>query len=105
MSLLRRIVRIFLVFPAVVVLAALGVVNDQPISLVLDPFQPANPAISVRPLPFYLYFFGALILGVVVGGVATWMTRARWRHRQVSGVRVQGAGPRPAQALLLKPDP
>jgi|SRR5262245_49322109 hypothetical protein len=76
---LRRIVRLFLVLPAVGVLAALGVVNDQPISLVLDPFQPASPAISVRPLPFYLYFFGALIVGVVVGGLATWLAQARRR--------------------------
>jgi hypothetical protein len=79
-TVLRRIIRIFVVLPVVVALVALGVVNDQPISLVLDPFQPTNPAISIRPLPFYLYFFGALIVGVVAGGLATWMTRARWRQ-------------------------
>jgi hypothetical protein len=78
-NVLRRIVRFFVVLPPVVLLVALGVANDQPISLVLDPFQPANPVISVRPLPFYLYFFGALIVGVVVGGLATWMAQARRR--------------------------
>jgi hypothetical protein len=31
-------------------------------------------------LPFYLYLFGALIAGVVLGGLATWMTHARWRR-------------------------
>jgi hypothetical protein len=77
---LRRIFRLLVLLPAVIVLVALGLANDQPISLVLDPFRPTNPAISLRPLPFYLYFFGALILGVVIGGLATWMTQAQWRR-------------------------
>ena len=104
MSVLRRIVRLFLVLPAVVVLAAVGVANSHWVRLSLDPFRPDDPALSLE-LPLYAWLLGALMLGVVLGGVATWMTRARWRHSQVSGVRVQGAGARPAQALLLKPDP
>ena len=31
-------------------------------------------------LPFYAYLFGALLVGVVIGGAATWMTQARWRR-------------------------
>ena len=31
-------------------------------------------------LPFYLYLFGALLLGIVIGGMATWFTQARWRR-------------------------
>ncbi len=101
---LRRIVRLFVVLPAVVVLAAIGVANSQWVRLSLDPFRPDDPALSLQ-LPLYAWLLGALILGVVAGGLATWMTRARWHRRQGSDVRVQGAGARPAQALLLKPDP
>ena len=31
-------------------------------------------------LPFYVYLFGMLLVGIVIGGVATWMTQARWRR-------------------------
>jgi hypothetical protein len=77
---LRQILRWLVGVPLVVILVALGLANDQPISLVLDPFRPANPAIFVRPLPFYLYLYGALIVGVVIGGLATWTAQARWRR-------------------------
>jgi hypothetical protein len=77
---LRRIFWWLVGVPILVILVALGLANDQPITLVLDPFRPASPAISLRPLPFYLYFFVALIAGVVLGGLATWLTQARWRR-------------------------
>ena len=31
-------------------------------------------------LPFYAYLFGTLLVGIVIGGLATWMTQARWRR-------------------------
>jgi uncharacterized integral membrane protein len=77
---LRRIFRWLVGVPILVILVALGLANDQPISLVLDPFRPANPAISLQPLPFYLYFFGALTLGVLIGGAATWAAQSHWRR-------------------------
>jgi uncharacterized integral membrane protein len=77
---LRRIFSWLVGVPVLVILVALGLANDQPISLVLDPFRAANPAISLRPLPFYLYFFGALILGVLIGGAATWAAQSHWRR-------------------------
>jgi uncharacterized integral membrane protein len=79
MSVLRRIVRLFLVLPAVIVLAAIGVANSQWVRLSLDPFRPEDPALSLE-LPLYAWLLGALIVGVILGGVATWMTRARWRQ-------------------------
>ena len=82
---LRRILRWVVGLPVVAILVALGLANNQPVSLVLDPFRPANPAISVRPLPFYLYLFGALILGVIAGGTATWLAQAHIRRSARKG--------------------
>jgi uncharacterized integral membrane protein len=76
---LRRIVRFVVVVPAVVLLAALGVANIHDVRLALDPFRPDDPALSIV-LPFYVWLLAALIVGVVIGGFATWMTQASWRR-------------------------
>ncbi len=69
---LRRIVRFVVVLPIVVVLVALGVANIHDVRLALDPFRPDDPALSIV-LPFYVWLLAALIVGVVIGGVATWI--------------------------------
>jgi uncharacterized integral membrane protein len=76
---LRRIVRLVVLLPIVVVLVALGVANVHDVRLALDPFRPDDPALSIV-LPFYAWLLAALIVGVVIGGFATWMTQARWRR-------------------------
>jgi hypothetical protein len=76
---LHRIVRLVMVVPLVVVLVALGVANIHDVRLALDPFRPDDPALSIV-LPFYVWLLAALIVGVVTGGLATWLTQARWRR-------------------------
>ena len=76
---LRRIAWFVIAFPAAIVLVTLAIANRHNVRLVLDPFRPADPTISIV-LPFYAYLFAALLLGVVIGGVATWRTQARWRR-------------------------
>jgi hypothetical protein len=65
--------------PVVVALAALGVANIHEVRLALDPFRPDDPALSIV-LPFYAWLLAALIVGVVTGGLATWLTQAHWRR-------------------------
>ena len=82
---LRRIVSLLVAFPLGVLIVTLAVTNRHQVRLVLDPFKPETPALSLE-LPFYMYLIGALVLGVVLGGVATWMGQSRWRRT----ARVQG---------------
>ncbi|KAB2914316.1 MAG: hypothetical protein F9K29_15185 [Hyphomicrobiaceae bacterium] len=76
---LRRIFWFVLAFPAAVILITLAVINRHGVRLVLDPFRPEEPVISLV-LPFYAYLFGMLLVGVVVGGLFTWAAQARWRR-------------------------
>jgi uncharacterized integral membrane protein len=76
---LQRILRFVVAVPVVGVLVALGVTNIHDVRLALDPFRPDDPALSIV-LPFYVWLLAALIVGVVIGGFATWMTQARWRR-------------------------
>lgn len=75
---LKRLANILLAFPVAVALIAIAVANRHKVELVLDPVSSVPAATLV--LPFYAYLLGMLVLGVALGGVATWMTQARYRR-------------------------
>jgi uncharacterized integral membrane protein len=76
---LRRFVWLLVAFPVAVVLLTLAVANRHGVRLVLDPFRSDEPVLFLV-LPFYAYLFGVLLLGIVIGGLATWVAQARWRR-------------------------
>lgn len=77
---IQRAIGLLVGFLCAILLVTLAVSNRHAVRLVLDPFRPENPAISIDALPFYAYIFGALILGVVLGGVSTWVSQSKWRR-------------------------
>jgi hypothetical protein len=62
-----------------VVLIALAVANRHDVRLVLDPFNRQAPVIFAE-LPFYVYLFAMLIVGVLLGSFATWLGQGKWRR-------------------------
>lgn len=76
---LRRVVFFLVTLPIAILLVTLAVANVHGVRLVLDPFRPDDPVLALV-LPFYVYLFGTLLLGIVIGGIATWMAQARWRR-------------------------
>ena len=76
---LRRTLWLLIAFPTAALLITLAVANRHSVRLVLDPFRPETPVLSIV-LPFYGYLFGALLIGVLLGGAATWLTQGRWRR-------------------------
>lgn len=76
---LRRLVWYPVALVVAALLVTLSVANRDPVRLVLDPFRPDAPVISVI-LPLYAYVLGALTIGVILGGVATWFGQSRWRR-------------------------
>lgn len=87
---LKRIASLLVAIPVAVLLVAIAVANRHTVKLVLDPFRPEAPALSVS-LPFYAYLFGALLIGVLAGGAAAWLGQGRWRrtarHRTQEAMR------------------
>lgn len=76
---LKRILWLLIAFPAAALLITLAVANRHSVRLVLDPFRPESPVLSVV-LPFYGFLFGTLLLGVLLGGAATWFSQSRYRR-------------------------
>jgi hypothetical protein len=66
-------------FAVAIVLITLAVANRHGVVMALDPFNPQRPVVSIE-LPFYAYLFAMLILGVAIGGFATWISQGKWRR-------------------------
>ncbi len=76
---IRRLMWMLVAFPAAIALIAVALANRHDVRLVLDPFQPEAPALALS-LPFFVFILGTLIAGVILGGVATWVSQARYRR-------------------------
>ncbi|MFK0683774.1 LapA family protein [Ochrobactrum sp. BD67] len=77
----KRIIAIFVLVPLAVVLIALSVANRASVQFTVDPFNPGNPALSYNA-PLFLWLFGALLLGVVIGSLVTWLTQGKHRRKE-----------------------
>jgi uncharacterized integral membrane protein len=77
----RKLVWFFIVIlPPAVVLIALAVVNRHRVRLVLDPLSPAGQGLAIEP-PLFLLLFAVLLIGLLLGGFATWLGQHKWRKR------------------------
>ena len=78
-SLLRKIVAALILVPLGIALIAFAVANRQPTAVSFDPFNPAQPAYS-KTMWLFVPIFTALIFGVAIGGLASWLRHGRWRR-------------------------
>jgi hypothetical protein len=76
---MSKLLWIVLGVPVGIVLVALGVANREPLTISLDPFRPGNPALSIHP-PLFIAFFVVLAAGVLIGGIAMWISHYKVRR-------------------------
>jgi uncharacterized integral membrane protein len=76
--LLRKIVAAIILVPLAVVIIAFAVANRQSVTVSFDPFSTNEPAASVA-LPLFALIILTLIVGVLIGGLASWLRQGRWR--------------------------
>jgi uncharacterized membrane protein (DUF106 family) len=76
---IRRIVSTLVLVPLAIVLIAFAVANRQTVVVSLDPFDHANPALSIS-LPLFGLVLIVIIAAVIVGGIAAWLRQSKWRH-------------------------
>ena len=88
------ILGLLIAFPVGVLLVTLAVANRHACAPRPRSFPAGvSPVISVV-LPFYAYLFGALVLGVAIGGSAAWFGQGRWRRTARTAPRRPCAGRR-----------
>jgi uncharacterized integral membrane protein len=76
---LRKLLTAIVVIPVAALLLIFALANRTPATLSLDPFSPGDPAFSIE-LPLFLVIILSLMVGVVLGSVANWISQAHWRR-------------------------
>lgn len=66
------------VFAAILILL-FAVANREVVKISLDPFNPTAPALTFET-PLFLLLFAVLMVGVVLGGCASWLKQGKHRR-------------------------
>jgi len=76
---MRNFLRVVVLVPLALLIVAFAVANRQTVSFTLDPFGIASTALNFQA-PLFALAFALAILGVIVGGIATWLKQSHWRR-------------------------
>jgi uncharacterized integral membrane protein len=110
---LKRVVGWFVLVPLCAVLIVFALANLQPVNVNFNPLATADilSATTFR-VPMFVVIFGVLLVGVVLGGIATWFAQGAHRrderlykreterlHRELEVARRA-----PDNSLTLSPD-
>ena len=104
----NRFLLIVVFVPLAIILVALAVANRELVAFTLDPFNPGNPALTLK-LPLFVFLFLALVVGLFIGSAATWMKQGRYRRlarqreQEVRGLRDEAIRNTPPKTALPKP--
>jgi uncharacterized integral membrane protein len=79
-KLASRLWTLLIVIPLAVLLIVFAVANRQSVQISLDPIATDAPWFAVN-IPLFVGLFAALILGVIIGGTATWFSQGAYRKQ------------------------
>jgi uncharacterized integral membrane protein len=76
----KKFLNLVIFVPLGIVLVVLAVANRQVVTLALNPFRPEDSVLSLSG-PFFLFLLLSLLLGILIGSMATWWTQGRYRRQ------------------------
>lgn len=81
----KRIVGWFVLVPLCAVLIVFALANRQLVTVNFNPFtSPTDPASPGVGVPMFLVIFAMLLVGVLLGGIATWFAQSHHRRDERS---------------------
>ena len=95
--------------PLAILIVAVAVANRDAVTVSFDPFSTQSPAAAVT-LPLFALVLAVLIIGVVIGGAASWFRQGKWRRsarwleREVATLRAELAAHRHKAESTTIPD-
>ncbi|MDA4846328.1 LapA family protein [Hoeflea poritis] len=76
----RKLINIVILVPVAIILIVLSVANRGTATLALNPFDPGDTVLSVSA-PFFVFLFLAVMIGMVIGSLATWFRQGKYRKK------------------------
>jgi uncharacterized integral membrane protein len=76
---MRRFFTALVLIPLGVIFVVFAVANRRAVTVSFDPFNSGDPSVGVT-LPLFVVIIAVAILGVVAGGIATWLRQRHWRR-------------------------
>lgn len=76
---MRKFLNVVLLVPLGIVFVVFAVANRHAVTVSFDPFDTRDPSLALS-LPLFVVILSMAILGVVAGGVATWIAQRHWRR-------------------------
>src|SRR3954466_15783261 len=92
---MRKFFTALIVIPSGLLFVVFAVANRHFVTVSFDPFNARNPSIAIA-LPLFAVIILVAILGVLAGGIATWIKQGFWRR----AARQHEADARQARAEL-----
>lgn len=74
-----RFLKALILLPIAILVVLLAVANRAPVQLSLDPFSKGAPEFATS-LPLFAVIFASVMVGVVIGGTATWLSQSKHRR-------------------------
>jgi len=76
---MRRFFTALIVIPLALLFIVFAVANRHFVTVSFDPFNARDPSIAIA-LPLFAVIILVAMLGVVAGGIATWIRQGYWRR-------------------------
>jgi uncharacterized integral membrane protein len=76
----KRIMSWIIGAPVAVLLICFAVANRHWITVSFDPISKDNPWLAVS-MPAFMLLFAGIFIGLIVGGVVTWLRQGKWRKQ------------------------
>lgn len=76
-----KFLKLLVLLPIGAAILAFSIANRMIVTISFDPFSPLDSSSAFVKLPLFAVLFITLILGVIVGGTATWFSQGRYRRR------------------------
>jgi uncharacterized integral membrane protein len=76
---MRNFLKFLIIAPVALIFLVFALANRQNVHVTLDPFYGGDDPSAMVVLPLFIVLIGATMVGVVLGGFATWLRQGRFR--------------------------
>lgn len=82
---MMRFIKYLILIPLGIVVVVLSIANRDAVVVSLNPFADGAAGTDLAALsysvPLYLLLFIFLLLGVLLGGIGSWLSQGKWRRK------------------------